>query len=133
MDHATAAVALLATPFAASLFPLTLRLLPVIARIGQLIVAFRAAEPTPSTCYHFEVQLHDTLRELGRIIVEWTYNHLEPDDSLLMPGHLHFDHDWYRRRAKTPNRKVATLFGTITLWRSLYQPIHGIEHAIFPL
>src|SRR5512135_2090771 len=84
MDHATAAAALLATPFAASLLLLTLRLLPVIARFGQLIVTFHAAGPTPASCYHFETQLQDTLRELGRIIVEWTYNHLEPDDPLLM-------------------------------------------------
>src|SRR5512144_620453 len=49
------------------------------------------------------------------------------------PSHLRFDGDWYRRRAKTPNRCVATLFGTITLWRYLYQPIHGVERSIFPL
>jgi hypothetical protein len=134
MDHAIAATALLATPFAASLFPLTLRLLPVITRIGQLIVTFRAAEHTPSTCHHFEVQLQDALRELGRIIVEWTYNHLEPEDRLLMPNHLQFDGNWYRRRDKTRNRQpVATLFGTIILWRYLYQSIHGVERAIFPL
>ena len=133
MDHATVAAALLATPFAASLLPLTLRLLPVISRVAQLIVAFRAAEPTPSACHHFETQLQAALRELGRIIVEWTYNHLEPDDRHLMPDHLRFDGDWYRRRAKTPNRSVATLFGTITLWRYLYQPIHGVERSIFPL
>ena len=133
MDHATLTTALLATPFAASLLPLTLRLLPVIARIGQLIVTSRATGPTPSSCYHFETQLHDMLRELGRIIVEWTYNSIEPDDPSLMPGLLRFDGDWYRRRAKTANRKVATLFGTITLGRYLYQPIHGIERSIFPL
>jgi hypothetical protein len=133
MDHATVAVALLATPFAAALLPLTLRLLPVIARIGQLIVNFRAAEPTPSACDQFETQLHDMLRELGRILVEWTYNHLEPDDPHAMPGHLHFGGDWYRRRDKTPNRGVATRFGTITLWRYLYQPIDGVERSIFPL
>jgi hypothetical protein len=133
MDHATAATALLATPFAASFFPLTLRLLPVIARIGQLIVTFHATGPTPASCHDFEVQLHDLLRELGQIIVEWTYNHIESDDSRLMPGHLRFDIDWYRRRAKSPNRKVATLFGTVTLWRYLYQPIHGVERSIFPL
>lgn len=133
MDHAIAPAALLATPFAASLLPLSFQLLPVIVRIGQLIVTFRSAAPTPSSCAHFEVQLHDMLRELGQIIVAWTYNHIEPDDPLLMPGHLRFDGDWYRRRAKTPNRAVATLFGTITLWRYLYQPIHGLERAIFPL
>jgi hypothetical protein len=133
MDHATVAAALMATPFAAALLPLTLRLLPVISRIGQLIIDFRAAEVTPSACHQFETQLHDALRELGRILVEWTYNHIEPDDPQVMPGHLHFGGDWYRRRAKTPNRCVATLFGTITLWRHLYQPIHGVERSIFPL
>jgi hypothetical protein len=133
MDHATVASALLATPFAASLFPLTLRLLPVIAEIGQLIVTFHAIGPTPASCHHFEVQLQHALRELGRIIVEWAYNHIETDDPRLMPAQLRFDNDWYRRRDKTPNRKVATLFGAITLWRYLYQPIHGVERAIFPL
>jgi hypothetical protein len=133
MDHATVAAALLATPFAAALLPLTLRLLLVISRVGQLVVNFRAAEPAPWACYQFETQLHDALRELGRIIVEWTYNDLEPGDRHLMPAHLRFDGDWYRRRDKTPNRGVATRFGTITLWRYLYQPIHGVERSIFPL
>jgi hypothetical protein len=133
MDHATVIATLTATPFAASLVPLTVRLLPVISRVAQLIVAFRAAEPTPSACHLFETRLQATLRELGRILLEWTYNHLEPDDRRLMPDHLRFDGDWYRRRVKTPNRSVATLFGTITLWRYLYQPIHGVERSIFPL
>ena len=133
MDHATVATALLTTPFAVSLLPLTVRLLPVIAGIGQLIVNFHNTEPTPASSHHFEVQLQESLRELGRILVEWAYNHFEPDDSQLMPGHLHFENVWYRRRGKSPNRKVATLFGTITLWRYLYQPIHGVESAIFPL
>src|SRR3954463_4049588 len=133
MDHATVAAALLATSFAAALLPLTLRLLPVISRVGQLVVSFRAAGPTPSACYQFETQLHDALRELGRIIVEWTYNHLEPDDRRLMPDHLRFDGDWYRRRAKTPNRSGAPLSGPLPLWRYPYRPIHGVERSIFPL
>jgi hypothetical protein len=132
MEHAPVVATPLATPFAAALGPLTLRLLPVISRIGQLIVRFRAAPPTPSACYQFETQLHDAFRELGRIVVEWTYNHLEPDDRHLRPDHLHFDGDWSRRRDKTPNRGVATRFGTITLWRYLDQPIPGVERSIFP-
>jgi hypothetical protein len=133
MDHATVSALLLATPCAAAFGPLLIELLPVLTRIAQLILTFRAAEPTPASCYHFETQLQDALRELGRVLVQWTYNHLEPDDRHLMPAHLRFDGDWYRRRAQTPNRSVATLFGTITLGRYLYQPIHGIERAIFPL
>src|SRR3954447_22323029 len=133
MDQAILATTLLATPFAAALLPLAFRLLPVISRIGQLIVAFRASPPTPSACHQFETQLHDALRELGRVVVEWTYNHTEPDDRPQMPGHLRFDGDWYRRRDKAPNRGVATRFGTITLRRDRFQPIHGVERSIFPL
>jgi hypothetical protein len=134
MDHATVATALLATSFASSLLPLTIRLLPVISQVARLIVVFRAAEPTPAASHTFETQLQGLLRELGRIIVEWTFNHFEPDDPHLMPAHLRFDGDWYRRgNTKSPRRCVATLFGTLTLWRYLYRPIHGIESSIFPL
>ena len=133
MDYATLASALLATPFALTLLPLTVRLLPVIHQIGKLVSDFTAADPEPLSCYYFETQLQALLREVGRIIIEWVYNRLEPDDRLLMPNHLRFDGDWYRCRDKTANRNVATLFGTITLWRYLYQPIHGVERSIFPL
>src|SRR5512135_1095673 len=133
MADATWYTALLATPFASSLFPLTLRLIPLITEIAREVQRFRMAEPTPQSTYHFENRLDHLLREMGREIVGWVYNHLEPDDPDRMPIHLHFDGDWYRRRKKTPNRQVATLFGAITLWRFLYQPIHGVERSIFPL
>jgi hypothetical protein len=133
MDHAACVHLLLATPFATSLLALTVRLVPVITQIGRLIVRFRRADLTPQACHQFETQLQEQLRELGRIIVEWTFNHLEPRDKKDMPNQICFQGLWYRRRSKTPNRKVATLFGTITLWRRLYQPLHGIEPSIFPL
>ncbi len=127
MDHATCAALLSATYFATSLLPLTVRLIPVIVEVGRLIVRFRRAEPTPQLCHRFETQLSDQLRELGRLIVEWTFNHIEPHDRADMPKQMCFEGIWYRRRSKTPNRKVATLFGTITVWRMLYQPLHGVE------
>ncbi len=133
MDYATCSALLLATHFATSLLPLTVRLVPVITEVGRLIVRFRRNEPTPQGCHQFETQLQDQLRELGRIIVEWTFNHNEPHDRRDMPNQMCFQGVWYRRKSKTPNRKVATLFGTITVWRMLYQPLHGIEPSIFPL
>jgi hypothetical protein len=133
MDHATGRRLLLATHFATSLFPLTVRLIPVITQIGRLLVRFRRAELTPQAGHQFEVQLQRQLRELGRIIVAWTLNHLEPRDRMEMPHPMSFQGTWYRCRSKTPNRSVATVFGTITLWRWLYQDLQGIEPAIFPL
>ncbi len=133
MDHATSSRLLLATHFATSLLPLTARLVPVITELGRLIVSFRRADPTPQACHRFETGLQESLRELGRIIVEWTFNHLEPHDRKDMPGQIESGGTWYRRRSKTPNRSVATLFGTITLWRMLYQDVHAVEPSIFPL
>src|SRR3954452_7629441 len=133
MDHATAATALLATQFTTSLFPLTVRLIPVITQIARLLVLFRRGDVHPQTTYQFETELQVRLRELGRIIVEWTFNHLEPHDRRDMPGQICFQGVWYRRRFKSPNRTVATLFGTITVWRMLYQPLHGVERSIVPL
>jgi hypothetical protein len=133
MDHATCFRLLTATHFATSLLPLTARLLPVITELGRLIVAFRRADTTPRSCHRFETRLQESLREFGRIILEWTFNHLEPHDRTDLPGQIESGGTWYRRRGKTPNRKVATLFGTITVWRMLYQDIHGVEPAIFPL
>jgi hypothetical protein len=123
----------LATHFATSLFPLTVRLVSVIAEIGRLIVRFRRTGPTPQATYQFETRLQELLRALGRLIVEWTFNHLEPRDRTDLPGQIEVRGTWYRRRSKTAKRTVATLFGTITLWRMLYQDVHGVEPAIFPL
>jgi hypothetical protein len=50
-----------------------------------------------------------------------------------MANPMSFQGTGYRRRSKTPNRSVATVFGTITLWRWLYQDLQGIEPSIFPL
>jgi hypothetical protein len=133
MDHATCSRLLSATHFATSLLPLTARLLPVITELGRLIVSFRRAGLTPQAGHRFETRLQGLLRELGRIILEWTFNHLEPHDRKDLPGQIESGGTWYRRRSKTPNRSVATTFGTITLWRMLYQDVHGVEPSIFPL
>src|SRR5208282_5612055 len=100
------ATLLLATHFATSLLPLTVRLIPVVAQIGHLVVQFLRADPTPQACHQFETQLHDQLRELGRIIVEWTFNQIEPHDPRDMPNQMCFQEVWYRRRSKTPTARL---------------------------
>jgi hypothetical protein len=81
----------------------------MITEIGRLIVQFRRAGPTPSGCHQFETRLQEQLREIGRIIVEWIFNHLEPHERRDLPGQMESQGTWYRRRSKTPNRSVATL------------------------
>ena len=103
MDHATCFRLLSATHFATSLLPLTVRLIPVLTEIGRLIVGFRRAELTPQVGHQFETQLHAQLRELGRIIVAWTFNHIEPRDRRDMPNQMCFQagltHHFFRAYA----------------------------------
>lgn len=136
MTLSTICPLLLATPFVASLLALTAELLPLIARLGQRIVAFRQGPSTPVTCHDFERDLQDLLREIGRIIVQWVFNHLETSDLSQAPAQVNFDHHVYRRRPRSQRRGgIATLFGVIGLWRIRYEPCDaGIGlTCIFPL
>jgi hypothetical protein len=136
MSLSTICPPLLATPFVASLLELTVALLPLIGRLGQRIVMFRRGPITPACAHAFETELQEILREMGRVIVQWVYNHLETKDLSQAPPALHFDHNVYRRREHSPRRGgVATLFGIISLWRIRYEPWDrdsGVA-CIFPL
>ena len=136
MTLSTLAPLLAATPFVATLLPLTAELLAPIRQAGQCIVAFRRGPITPATSGAFEKNLHRLLQEIGRIVMQWTLNHLEADDSRQAPAEVGFDGSIYRRRPASPRRGgIATLFGIITLWRLRYEPCDaGIGLAcIFPL
>ena len=57
MDYATCSRLIWATHFATSLFPLTVRLVPLLTQLGRTLVRFRRADLTPQACHQFEVQL----------------------------------------------------------------------------
>ena len=58
------------------------------------------------------------LHKIGRIIMQWTLNHLEADDLGQAPAEVGIDQSSYRRRPASPRRgDIATLFGMIALWR----------------
>jgi hypothetical protein len=136
MTLSTICPLLLATPFVASLLELTIELLPWIARLGQRIVTFRQGPITPVTSHAFERDLQELLREMGRIILQWVFNHLETSDLNQVPALVNFDHNVYRRRPRSPRRGgIATLFGIISLRRIRYEPCDagvGLT-CIFPL
>lgn len=134
MSNSTLPAVLLTIPWVQVPLALLERLVPGVRKIAQLIHQFRTSDITPASTFEFENALNGLLREIGRLIVHWVYNHLEPDEPDLVPIRLHFDGEYYRRRKKrTPNCYVATLFGTITLMRFLYQPVESAERSIFPL
>ncbi len=114
---------LAATPFASSLWSLTVELLPLIRAVGQGIVAFRTEPIAPAATHAFEIELQRLLREIGRVIVQWVFNRLGPGASRPRPLWFNFEGNLYRRRERSPRRLVlAPLFGTITLERIRYEP-----------
>lgn len=95
------------------------------------------SEPvTAQSMAAFENDLAATTREMNRRIVEATCNQLEEAAADAAPKFVHYEASDYRRlNQATPNRHVASLFGTITLWRHGYRPRERDigEPAIFPL
>ena len=101
--------------------------------IVQHVERFRSDQPTPEKTYEFENSLAQILRKIGREVISWTYNNLEPSEPESLPARINVDGQEYRRRLKSPNRNLGTRFGNITLWRFLYEPLEYGEHSIFPL
>jgi hypothetical protein len=105
-------------------------------QIVEIVVKFLRKDVSPRSTLQFEETLDRSLRDLGRIISEWTYNHVEAEAPEDMPHDVHAEGGNYRRlNRKTPNRHVATLFGKITLWRFGYRDWQrdGGNPVLFPL
>jgi hypothetical protein len=59
-------------------------------------------------------------------------NRLEPESDDEAPSRLRFEGRLYRRRGKH-HSSVPTLFGTVEVWRRLYEPLERGGHSIHPV
>jgi hypothetical protein len=128
MIHPTPTKVLLTTTFES----LVMQLAGLLAPGTRLLDRFGHAEPTPTTTMIFERELSALLREVGRRIMAWTLNRLEPKADREAPSRVSFEGRLYRRR-RTPPHVVGTLFGPVTLWRRLYEPRGHHGRSIHPL
>ena len=128
MIHPTPTKVLLTTTFE----PLVRQLSGSLARGMRLIEQFLHNEPTPTTTMIFERELSALLREVGRRIMAWTLNRLEPKADSEALSRVSFEGRLYRRRRKHPH-VVGTLFGPVTLGRRLYEPRGHPGRSIHPL
>jgi hypothetical protein len=104
-------------------------------QLESVVWEFLAAGPSPSSAFDFELRVAERVRDLGRRLVEHVFNRLERDGAE-WPSHVRIDGEDYRRLSgRTPNRHVATRFGTVTLWRYAYRATSrdSSEPAVFPL
>lgn len=106
---------------------------PVLLSIARLTRCFRRGDISPATMFQFETELQRHLRELGRRIVQWTVNGLEPEQRCEMPRQFRWDGEYYRRRNKSPLRNLNSLFGPLVLRRYCYQPLETCGKCLFPL
>ena len=90
-------------------------------KLVALVLCFIRRDTSPDEFRQFEWSLFSLVRELGRELLELVVNSLEGDGSLLPPEVL-YDGQVYRRLGKkTRNSFVATLFGTLCVWRFPYR------------
>src|SRR5260221_1746235 len=95
---------------------------PALQRLRQLLEKFGSKPVSPQAAFALEQQVQAELRELGRVGVEWAYNHVELSRTDALPAHVQFEAGLYTRlRRKTP-QDVATTFGKIRWWRVGYRP-----------
>jgi hypothetical protein len=107
---------------------------PALDSIDGLVERLRQGPLSPLAAAQFEKDLQHATRELGRVVAQWTYNHLEAADKQALPTQVHAEGSRFRRLShKTPQR-LSTLFGVITLQRlgSRAGPADG-EPVLFPL
>ena len=116
MIHPTPTQTLLTTTFE----PLVMQLSSSLTRGARIINQFVQAAPTPEATMAFALELDTLLREVGRRIMAWTLNQVEPEADAEAPARLEYNGYLYRRRHQPP-RSVATLFGPVTLRRRLYE------------
>jgi hypothetical protein len=133
MDRCTLSARLLASPFGKGLSELSEPLLPLLTDLGEFLQKFLEQEVTPTGACQFERELHERLRQLGRALLEGTYNLLEADAGPLPAARLCWEGECYRRRGKSPNRCLDSLFGRIRWRRYRYEPLQPGERSLFPL
>ena len=109
-------------------------LAPAVQQLLQLAEDFRRQPVSPARTQQFEQQLGDQLRGLGRQLVQWTYNHLEPADVGALARHVRFEAGLYTRLSRKTPQHAWTLFGPIRLWRVGYRPTaKDGDPTLFPL
>src|SRR5918997_672339 len=86
MIHPTPTKTRLTTTFES----LVMQLSGLLARGTRLLDQFVHAEPTPETTMAFERELSALLREVGRWIMTWTLNRIEPDANHEAPWRRSF-------------------------------------------
>ena len=94
-------------------------------KITAAVIAFLSQGVSPQTTFEFEKQLERLLREIGRRILEFVFNHLEPEGPKSLPKHFGYQQQEYSRKEEKSNNRggIGTCFGTVPLRRFSCEPL----------
>jgi hypothetical protein len=115
-----------------TLRPFVVQLSGALARGVRLLAQLLHDEPTPQKMAAFEGELSPLLREVGRRVMGWMLNHMEPDCPDEAPSRLGLQGQASRRR-RQHRPTMATLCGSVVVWRRLYEPLAPSARALHPL
>jgi hypothetical protein len=132
MPHSIWDAVLRAIPVAQSMSALVELLVPLWKELAEKLHAFRCGAITPLATYELEQAVQASLREQGRLLLHWLLNQVESPVPEENPRRVVWQGEGYRRRQQHP-RRVATLFGSITLRRFLYEPLERGERSMHPV
>lgn len=96
-------------------------LAPAVQRVRDLVKSFQDQPIAPVATLQFERHLQEMLREMGRVVTQWTYNHGEPDGVEAGTKHVAFQGERYTRLNRPTPQNVWTLFGQLRLERVGYR------------
>ncbi len=107
---------------------------PAVDAVYQLLERFRRGPVSPVLTAQFEKDVRDALRHVGRVAVEWTYNHVEPAAVAELPRQVDFEGTSFASVGRKTPHEVSTLFGPIRLYRLGYRARPDVgERMVFPL
>jgi hypothetical protein len=98
--------------------------------VVALVTGFLNQPVTPTAFCACERDVQALLQRLGRSLLEWLINQLEPEPP---PAQVCLQREYYRLRPKSPRRQVDSLFGPVRLWRYRYEACTAGEPSLFPL
>ncbi len=100
--------------------------------LDQAVEHFRGALVTPQRFVDLEHALQRAAAALCRQVLEAEANRAEPADRRVLPPKVRYHKETYRINKQTPAR-IATSFGTITVWSFYYLNESDGEPGLHPL
>lgn len=100
--------------------------------VQDRINAFQHGEITPQAAYHLEHDLKVLLDDVGREILQDTFQRIEPEEKTQADPRVRYHKQTYRINKRT-RATIDTIFGPIVLWSFLYLAEDDGEPGIHPL